>query len=142
MQGKIGKVGLEEHFAIEETINDSAGFVPGEYWVELRARLLDIHENRLRQMDAHGMEMMLLSLNAPTVQAIPDVARAADIARRTNDYLARGANAGRAVLPASAQPHPEWLADLRRPPVAVGLHLGLWARNGRACVAPDGLRLV
>ena len=83
-----GKIGLEEHFAIEDTVNDSAGFVPGDYWGELRSRLLDIHENRLRQMDAHSMEMMLLSLNAPTVQAIPDVARAADIARRTNDYLA------------------------------------------------------
>lgn len=83
-----GKIGLEEHFAIEETVNDSAGFVPGNYWDELRSRLLDIHENRLRQMDAHGMQMMLLSLNAPTVQAIPDVARAVDIARRTNDYLA------------------------------------------------------
>ena len=83
-----GKIGLEEHFAIEETINDSAGFVPGDYWVELQARLLDIHDNRLRLMDAHGMEMMLLSLNAPTVQAIPDIAKASDIARRTNDYLA------------------------------------------------------
>jgi gamma-resorcylate decarboxylase len=83
-----GKIGLEEHFAIEETVNDSAGFVPGNYWDELRSRLLDIHENRLRQMDAHGMQMMLLSLNAPTVQAIPDVARAVDIARRANDYLA------------------------------------------------------
>ena len=62
-----GKIGREEHFAVEETVNDSSGFVPGDYWVELRARLLDIHENRLRQIDAHGMEMMLLSLNAPTV---------------------------------------------------------------------------
>ena len=83
-----GKTGLEEHFAIEVTINDSAGLAPGEYGVELRARPLDIHESRLRQMDASGMQMMLLSLNAPTVQAMPDVARAADMAQRTNDYLA------------------------------------------------------
>lgn len=83
-----GKIGLEEHFAVEETINDSAGFVPPDHWEELRGRLLDIHEKRLRLMDAHGMEMMLLSLNAPTVQAIFDVKSANDIARRTNDYLA------------------------------------------------------
>lgn len=83
-----GKTGLEEHFATEVTINDSAGFAPGEYGVELRARLLDIHESRLRQMDASGMQMMLLSRNAPTVQAMPDAARAVDMAQRTNDYLA------------------------------------------------------
>ena len=39
-------------------------------------------------MDAHGMEMMLLSLNAPTVQAMPDPKKAGDVARRANDYLA------------------------------------------------------
>ncbi len=83
-----GKIGLEEHFAIPETIQDSAGFVPGDYWVELQARLLDIHEQRLRLMDAHGMQMMLLSLNAPTVQAIADVPKAVEIAQRANDYLA------------------------------------------------------
>jgi len=70
------KIGLEEHFAIPETLQDSAGFVPGDYWRELSSRLLDIHEGRLRQMDAHGMEMMILSLNAPAVQAVPDPAKA------------------------------------------------------------------
>jgi 2,3-dihydroxybenzoate decarboxylase len=39
-------------------------------------------------MDEHGMEMMILSLNAPAVQAIPDVGQAAEIARRANDDLA------------------------------------------------------
>src|SRR5690349_16422068 len=62
-----GKIGLEEHFAIPETLNDSAGFVPGDYWKELSRRLLDIQDDRLRQMDENGMEMMLLSLNAPAV---------------------------------------------------------------------------
>jgi gamma-resorcylate decarboxylase len=83
-----GKIGLEEHFAIEETLRDSAGFVPESYWAELKGRLLDIHDTRLRLMDAHGIEMMLLSLNAPTVQAIPDPLKANDVARRANDYLA------------------------------------------------------
>jgi gamma-resorcylate decarboxylase len=68
MQG----IGLEEHFAIPETLNDSAGFVPDDHWPELRSRILDIHERRLRLMDEHGMQMMILSLNAPAVQAIPE----------------------------------------------------------------------
>jgi len=83
-----GKIGLEEHFAIEETLQDSAGFLAEVYWKELSHRLIDIHDTRLREMDAHGMEMMLLSLNAPTVQAIPDPKKADEIARRANDYLA------------------------------------------------------
>jgi gamma-resorcylate decarboxylase len=83
-----GKIGLEEHFAIADTLQDSAGFLDAKVWSELSARLLDIHEQRLRLMDRHGMEMMLLSLNAPAVQAIPDPRRADEIARRANDFLA------------------------------------------------------
>jgi predicted TIM-barrel fold metal-dependent hydrolase len=83
-----GKIGLEEHFAIAETLQDSAGFVPGDYWKELSARLLDIHERRIREMDDNGVEMMILSLNAPAVQAIPDVKKACEIAVRANDFLA------------------------------------------------------
>jgi len=83
-----GKIALEEHFAIPETLQDSAGFVPGDYWTELSARLLDIQDKRLRLMDAHGIEKMILSLNAPAVQAIPDKAKALEISRRANDFLA------------------------------------------------------
>ncbi|MDH3287515.1 MAG: amidohydrolase family protein [Betaproteobacteria bacterium] len=83
-----GKIGLEEHFATPETVNDSAGYLPDNCWTELSARLLDIHEKRLHLMDQHGIEMMLLSLNAPTIQAIPDVARANETAQRANDFLA------------------------------------------------------
>jgi predicted TIM-barrel fold metal-dependent hydrolase len=86
--GVQGKIALEEHFAIEETLQDSAGFVPDSYWSELRARLLDIHDRRLREMDAHGVETMILSLNAPAVQAIPDRRRAIEVAKRANDFLA------------------------------------------------------
>ncbi len=83
-----GKIGLEEHFAIPDTLMDSAGFVPDDYWPELEARLFDIHGKRLELMDKHGMEMMILSLNAPAVQAIVDPVKANEIARRANDYLA------------------------------------------------------
>jgi 2,3-dihydroxybenzoate decarboxylase len=83
-----GKIGLEEHVAIPDTLQDSAGFVPGDYWKELSRRLLDIHDDRLRQMDANGMAMMILSLNAPAVQAIPSRPKANEIAMRANDFLA------------------------------------------------------
>ena len=83
-----GKIALEEHFAIPETLMDSAGFVPESYWPELKERLLDIQDKRLRQMDEQGVEMMILSLNAPAVQAIPDAAKANEVAVRANDYLA------------------------------------------------------
>ena len=83
-----GKIGLEEHFAIEDTIMDSHGFLPEEIWPELKSRLLDVQEKRLGFMDKFDMEMMILSLNAPAIQAIPDTSKADEIARRSNDALA------------------------------------------------------
>ena len=83
-----GKIGLEEHFAIPETLQDSAGFLADESWTELSARLIDIQERRLREMDDNGMEMMILSLNAPAIQAIPQHAKAIELAKRANDFLA------------------------------------------------------
>jgi predicted TIM-barrel fold metal-dependent hydrolase len=83
-----GKIALEEHFAVEETVQESLDFMPQAVWPELRSRLVDIHETRLRLMDAHDMEFMLLSLNAPTVQAVSDAAKAEQLSRRANDFLA------------------------------------------------------
>ena len=83
-----GKIALEEHWAIPETLQDSAGFVPGTYWDELQNRLLDVQGRRLELMDEHGIETMILSLNAPAVQAIPDRKRAIEVAKRANDALA------------------------------------------------------
>ncbi len=83
-----GKVAIEEHFAIEETLFDSRGYFPERVWQEVKSRVMDIQDRRLREMDENGIEMMLLSLNAPAVQAIPDMVRAHEIARRANDYLA------------------------------------------------------
>lgn len=83
-----GKIALEEHFAIEPTLADSAALPLGHAWPELRARLLDIHERRIREMDRHGIELMVLSLNAPAVQAVPDPRQANELARQANDFLA------------------------------------------------------
>ena len=83
-----GKIGLEEHFAIDDTLMDSKGFFPEETWIEVRDSIMDLHGRRLRLMDEFGMEMMILSLNAPAIQAIPDAKKANEIARKANDYLA------------------------------------------------------
>src|SRR5712692_11151956 len=83
-----GKIGLEEHFAIPNTLINACRGLPADVWPVLRQRLIDIQDDRLREMDRHGMEMMILSLNAPAIQAIPDPARADDIARKANDVLA------------------------------------------------------
>jgi 2,3-dihydroxybenzoate decarboxylase len=84
-----GKIGLEEHFAIPDTLPDSKGFLADETWPELEARLMDRQERRLREMDANGMQMMILSLNAPAIQAIWEPRKATDVARRANDFLAK-----------------------------------------------------
>lgn len=83
-----GKIGLEEHFATPETLQDSAGFLADESWTELSARLIDMQERRLREMDDNGMEMMILSLNAPAIQAIHNRTQAIETAKRANDFLA------------------------------------------------------
>ena len=82
-----GKIALEEHFAIEATLGDSKVF-GANVWAKLGPRLLDIQDMRLAEMDKHGVEMMILSLNAPAVQAIHDVKMAIAVAREANDVLA------------------------------------------------------
>jgi 2,3-dihydroxybenzoate decarboxylase len=84
-----GKIGLEEHFAIPETLDHSKGFLGDAVWPELESRLMDVQVRRIAEMDRHGMQMMVLSLNAPAIQGIPDVKKAAETARRANDFLAR-----------------------------------------------------
>jgi predicted TIM-barrel fold metal-dependent hydrolase len=82
-----GKIALEEHFAIPATLGDSQVF-GSHVWDKLGPRLVDIQDMRLREMDKHGIELMILSLNAPAVQAIPDVKRAIAVAKEANDVLA------------------------------------------------------
>jgi gamma-resorcylate decarboxylase len=81
------KIILEEHFATEATLEDSRVF-GAHVWQELRPRLLDFQDRRLRLMDEAGVALMILSLNAPAIQAIPDIRRAAATAREANDILA------------------------------------------------------
>jgi predicted TIM-barrel fold metal-dependent hydrolase len=82
-----GKIALEEHFATQATLGDSQVF-GAHVWDALGPRLIDIQDIRLGEMDQHGVELMILSLNAPAVQAIHDVQRAIAVAREANDVLA------------------------------------------------------
>lgn len=82
-----GKIALEEHFAIEETIGDSAAFKLGG-WNDLERRLLDLDDMRIAEMDKHGIGYAIQSLNAPAIQGIVDTTEAIEIARKANDVLA------------------------------------------------------
>ncbi len=84
-----GKIALEEHFALEETLEDSLYEDWFPAWADMRRRLLDLHDLRLTEMDKHGIEFSILSLQNPAVQRLPEAGRAIDLARRANDVLAQ-----------------------------------------------------
>src|SRR5580693_7851422 len=83
-----GKIALEEHFALPDTIGDSERYFTPDIWPTMKHRLVDIHETRLVEMDKHGIATMILSLNAIAIQAVWDTRRAVELARKANDYLA------------------------------------------------------
>jgi gamma-resorcylate decarboxylase len=82
-----GKIALEEHFAIPDTIEASyaARELPS---AEGRLKILDTGSGRIADMDRGGLEICILSLVSPGIQAVPDIAQAIDLSRRANDYLA------------------------------------------------------
>ena len=84
----------------------------------LSKNLADIHDERLRQMDAEGVEYMLLSLTSPGPQGEPDPLKARDLAARSNDWLAGevGRNPRRFGALASISMHDgaEAASELRR----------------------------
>jgi predicted TIM-barrel fold metal-dependent hydrolase len=82
------KIALEEHFAIDLTIEQSRIYARPGVWEKLRADLLDVEQQRLERMEESGTAFSILSLNAPGTQGIPDPAEAIDVARRANDALA------------------------------------------------------
>ena len=75
-----GKIALEEHFALEETLEDGIYSRNFPAWPDMRRRLLDLHDLRLPEMDKYGIEMMIMSLHNPAVQGIPEAAKAVALA--------------------------------------------------------------
>ena len=84
-----GKIAFEEHMAIDETLEHSKVFA-GESgkWDEFSQEILDLDERRLGAMDRAGIQMAILSLNAPGVQALLDREEAVEISRKSNDRMA------------------------------------------------------
>ncbi len=110
---------LEEHFA-------SPGFIagPGQSFIErlrntgtrgvkIVAQLQDVGDGRMAEMDAAGIDVQVLSLNAPGVEQAAAAEQVA-VARESNDFLADAVKknpkrfAAFAALPVAA---PEQAAD-------------------------------
>lgn len=81
-----GKIALEEHFTLAETIEDS--YAVKDLPPATRSKILDLGAGRLADMDRGGLELCILSLTAPGIQAVPDTSKAIALARRANDHLA------------------------------------------------------
>ncbi|MGY8790174.1 MAG: hypothetical protein ACKVKR_07800, partial [Pseudomonadales bacterium] len=77
------------HMAISETTGETKDFA-GESadFNEFTREILDLDETRLKYMDQSGIEMALLSLNAPGVQSILDTDEAIEVARKGNETMA------------------------------------------------------
>ena len=89
-------VALEEHFAIPELMRQwPSAWGEGEilfsqsFIGEVERRLPEFTEYRLKDMDAAGIDIQVLSHTVPGVQIDADPATARDHARFANDYLAR-----------------------------------------------------
>lgn len=82
----------------------------------VRARLSDVGSERIRQMDAAGIDMQVLSHVQPGIQVVPDdqADLAVEVCREVNDWLAEvvaaqpSRYAGFAMLPTQSPP---WAAD-------------------------------
>jgi hypothetical protein len=55
------KIALEEHWAIDETLNIAGQPVgAGAFWDSTRRLLTDFHDRRLAEMDKHGIDFVIL----------------------------------------------------------------------------------
>jgi 2,3-dihydroxybenzoate decarboxylase len=84
-------IGLEEHFVTGELAHYSdstRSLAQPDIWRKASRQLADLAQERLADMDNAGVDVAVLSLTAPGIQAEPDpqvaVARAAEV----NDFLA------------------------------------------------------
>jgi 2,3-dihydroxybenzoate decarboxylase len=84
-------IGLEEHFVTPALAGygaGTAGIAQPHVWAEASRRLLDLTGERLAEMDSAGLDVQVLSLNSPGIQAEPDPQAAVARAAAVNDLLA------------------------------------------------------
>lgn len=84
-----GKIAFEEHFAVAETLEQTRDFAgDSDVWTDFSRQILDLDGERIERMDATGIELAILSLNAPGVQRITDAEEAMRTARKANERMA------------------------------------------------------
>ena len=87
----VRTIALEEHFTTKELAAYAAGISsiaqPG-VWAEALRLLLDVTASRLSAMDDAGLDVQVLSLNVPGIQAEKDASVAVSRAKAVNDLLA------------------------------------------------------
>ena len=88
------RIALEEAFWLPELGEETHPFghlTPrNRAWVDhVQSRLVDISEQRLRDMDENGIDVHVLSLTSPGVQAHTELASAVRDARHSNEVLAQ-----------------------------------------------------
>jgi 2,3-dihydroxybenzoate decarboxylase len=84
-----GKIAFEEHFALQETLEETRNFAGDSgAWDDFTRQILDLEDERLQQMDETGIDFAILSLNAPGVQRILDAKEAMNVARKANERMA------------------------------------------------------
>lgn len=84
-------IGLEEHFVTPDLVHYGAAaqaIAQPKAWEDASRRLLDVFDERLALMDETGLDLQVLSLNSPGLQAEPDAATAVAHMREVNDFLA------------------------------------------------------
>ena len=80
-----GKIALEEHFDFAGTEKSSYASFGGS---EFQGQIKDLGSGRIAEMDRGGVEVCIVSLVGPGIQAIPNANQAVEVARHANDYLA------------------------------------------------------
>jgi 2,3-dihydroxybenzoate decarboxylase len=81
------KIALEEHFRIEGMDKYTDPTMEASTFADVRRMLYDTEAFRLDEMDKSGIELSILSLSGPGIQAETDPAVAVQVARRANDFL-------------------------------------------------------
>lgn len=85
------KIALEEAFNVDR-LADAQGAMEADMnpaWAAyVGERISDLTDLRLAEMDEQGVDLQVLSLTAPGIQAIVDPAEAVDVAREANDLVA------------------------------------------------------